>query len=197
MKTCRLLAVILLAFLPVATIFAEGVPGSFGYLDFNATLKLMPEYLEAQLKMQQIQSDFDSEIDRSKREFERKYVEFILEQDQMAPSIVAKRQKELQLLMDNNVQFREKIQRDIENSRKQLLEPIQQKLLTAIEEVSAQYDLDYVIDTATHTYIFINQRRGIDITNAVLVKLGIAVEEDVVNSLEIASEGAVQNQSNK
>lgn len=182
---------ILLALMPAAQIVAEGVPGSFGYLDFNSTLKMMPEYAEAQLRMQQIQADFDSEIERSKREFERKYVEFILEQDEMAPSIVAKRQKELQLLMDNNVQFRDKVQKDIENSRKELLAPIQQKLLTVIENVSNEYDLDYVIDTATHTYLFVNQRRGIDITNAVLVMLGVAVNDDELNTIEVA-EGAQQ-----
>ena len=65
MKTCRILTVLLLAFMPVATIMAEGIPGSFGYLDFNATMKMMPDYLEAQLRMQQIQSEFDDEIDNT------------------------------------------------------------------------------------------------------------------------------------
>lgn len=192
MKTCRILTVLLLAFMPVATIMAEGIPGSFGYLDFNATMKMMPDYLEAQLRMQQIQSEFDDEIDRSKRDFERKYVEFILEQNEMAPSIVAKRQKELQLLMDNNVQFRNKVQQEIENRRKELLAPIQQKLLTVIETVSEEYGLDYVIDTATHTYLYINQRRGINITNYVLVKLGVAVEPEELNGVDV-TEGSVQS----
>lgn len=185
MKTSRILTVLLLAFMPVATIMAEGIPGSFGYLDFNAVLKMMPEYAEAEMKMQQLQSDYDDEIERSKREFERKYVEFILEQDQMAPSIVAKRQKELQLLMDNNVQFRDRIHKLIENNRKELLEPIQQKMLSVIESVSEEMDLDYVIDTATHTYIYINQRRGINITDAVLVKLGVAADESDINSFKV------------
>ena len=62
--------------------------GKFGYIDFNSTLKLMPEYMEAELILQKTQSDYREEIERSKREFERNYIEFMLEQDQLSASIV-------------------------------------------------------------------------------------------------------------
>ena len=89
----------------------------------------MPDYVDAEQKLKKIQSDYKEEIERSKREFERQYINFILEQDHLSPSIVAKRQKELQLLMDNNVEFRDKVQSELETKRDSLLNPIKIKLL--------------------------------------------------------------------
>ena len=114
--------------------------GRFGYLDFNSTLKLMPEYLEAEINLQKTQSDYREEIERSKREFERKYIEFMLEQDHLSASIVAKRQKELQLLMDNNAEFRDKVQTDLENKREELLIPLKKKLMDGVDDIVASND---------------------------------------------------------
>ena len=73
MKVRLLLAVVLTNLF--LTVSAQ--EGKFGYIDFNSTLKLMPEYLEAEINLQKIQSDYKEEIERSKREFERVYIEFM------------------------------------------------------------------------------------------------------------------------
>ena len=147
--------------------------GKFGYLDFNSTLKLMPEYLEAEINLQKMQSDYRAEIERSKREFERQYIEFMLEQEHLSASIVAKRQKELQLLMDNNAQFRDKVQEELESQRINMLDPIKKKLLSAISKVCSDKNLDYVIDTGSQAYLVINPDKGVDISGSVFSLLGI------------------------
>ena len=147
--------------------------GKFGFIDFNATLRRMPDYIEAEAKLRNIQSVYQDELDRSKREFERQYIEFMLEQDHLSASIVAKRQKELQLMMDNNVQFRDDVQMELEAKRDELLIPLQKKLLNAVQEVSTELNLDYVVDTGKGTYLYINQERGVDISDQVGSRLGI------------------------
>ena len=157
--------------------------GQFGYISFNSTLKLMPEYLDAESNLQKIQADYHEEIERSKREFERQYIEFMLEQDHLSPSIVAKRQKELQLLMDNNAQFRDRVQSELEAKRAELLVPLKKKLLEAVSTVCIKQGLDYVIDIGAGTYLFINEERGIDISLQVYKALGIEREpEPIVES---------------
>lgn len=158
--------------------------GMFGYIDFNGTLKLMPEYMEAQINLQKIQSDYREEIERSKREFERQYIEFILEQDHLSASVVAKRQKELQLLMDNNARFRDNVQSELEAKRDELLVPLKTKLLNTITEVCNGQNLDYVIDTGKGTYLYINNSKGVDITGQVYKLLGIENQPE-----KIAEEG--------
>lgn len=170
MKTPRILFLIVL--LSVTTLLSAQ-EGKFGYIDFNGTLRLMPEYMEAQIILLKTQSDYREEIERSKREFERQYIDFMLEQDYLSPSIVAKRQKELQLLMDNNAEFRDKVQSELETKRDELLLPLKNKLMKAVSEISKEQDLDYVIDTGKGAYLFINPDKGVDISEVVYKKLGI------------------------
>ena len=176
MKVRILLAVILVnAFL---TLSAQ--EGKFGFIDFNATLRRMPEYLEAEINLRKIQNEYHEEIERSKREFERQYIEFMLEQDHLSASIVAKRQKELQLLMDNNAQFRDNVQLELEARRDEMLMPIKKKLLSAVSDVCTGQNLDYVVDTGKGTYLYINQEKGVDITDPVFEILGIERKTETV-----------------
>lgn len=167
--------------------------GMFGYIDFNGTLKLMPEYAEAQKNLQQTQSEYREEIERSKREFERQYVGFMLEQEHLSASIIAKRQKELQLLMDNNAEFRDRVQEELEAKRRDLVNPLRKKLLDAIAEVCVEKDLDYVVDTGAGTYLYINEERSVDISVDVFNRVGIEklasrLDEETQYSIEPDSE---------
>lgn len=177
MKTAKtLLTTILLSV--SAVLFAQ--EGKFGFIDFNETLRRMPDYKEAESTLRQIQSEYHEEIERSKREFERQYIEFMLEQDHLSPSIVAKRQKELQLLMDNNAQFRDDIQQELEARRDELLVPIKKKLLQAVSDVCTEKNLDYVVDTGKGTYLYINENRSVDITEDVYTRLGIEIVRETI-----------------
>ena len=169
MKVRILLALILAN----ASLMLQAQEGRFGYIDFNGTLRRMPDYIAAEANLSNIQSEYQDELDRSKREFERQYIEFMLEQDHLSASIVAKRQKELQLLMDNNAQFRDKVQMELESKREEMLLPLKKRLLEAVSEVCTQQNLDYVVDTGKGTYLYINQEKGVDISHMVYEKLGI------------------------
>ncbi|MBR4810435.1 MAG: OmpH family outer membrane protein [Bacteroidaceae bacterium] len=191
MKVKTLLAFILTN----AFLMLSAQEGKFGYIDFNGTLRIMPEYLEAENNLRQIQSDYHEEIERSKREFERQYIEFMLEQDHLSASIVAKRQKELQLLMDNNAQFRDNVQLELEARRDELLMPLKKKLMKVVSDVCIEKNLDYVVDTGKGTYLYINQEKGVDITDDVYKILGI--ERKVETVVEGGQPVLINDQNNK
>ena len=191
----RKLRLLLLAALSVSFLTISAQEGMFGYIDFNSTLKLMPEYMEAELNLQKIQSDYREEIERSKREFERKYIEFMLDQNSLSASVVAKRQKELQLLMDNNAQFRDKVQSELEAKRDELLVPIKKKLMETVSEVCMEQNLDYVIDTGKGTYLFINQNKGVDLSDNVYKRLGIVYQPE--NTITEGEQTVINNDNNK
>ena len=169
MKVRILLALILAN----ASLMLQAQEGRFGYIDFNGTLRRMPDYIAAEANLRNIQSEYQDELERSKREFERQYIEFMLEQDHLSASIVAKRQKELQLLMDNNAQFRDNVQMELESKREEMLLPLKKRLLEAVSEVCTQQNLDYVVDTGKGTYLYINQEKGVDLSHMVYEQLGI------------------------
>ena len=165
--------ILLALFLANAFLALSAQEGKFGYIDFNGTLRIMPEYLEAEKTLRDIQTDYHEEIERSKREFERQYIEFMLEQDHLSASIVAKRQKELQLLMDNNAQFRDNVQLELEARRDELLLPLKKKLMKVVSDVCVEKNLDYVVDTGKGSYLYINPEKGVDLTDDVYKILGI------------------------
>lgn len=165
--------ILLALFLANAFLTLSAQEGKFGFIDFNGTLRRMPDYIAAEVNLHNIQAEYQDELDRSKREFERQYIEFMLEQDHLSASIVAKRQKELQLLMDNNAQFRDNVQLELESKREEMLLPLKKRLLDAVSEVCMEQNLDYVVDTGKGTYLYINQERGVDISQTVCERLGI------------------------
>ncbi|MBO7437347.1 MAG: OmpH family outer membrane protein [Bacteroidaceae bacterium] len=165
--------ILLAIFLCNTFLMLSAQEGKFGFIDFNGALRRMPDYIAAEANLHNIQSEYQDELDRSKREFERQYIEFMMEQDHLSASIVAKRQKELQLLMDNNAQFKDNVQMELESKRDEMLLPLKKKLMTAVSEVCVEQNLDYVVDTGKGTYLYINQEKGVDISEMVYERLGI------------------------
>lgn len=165
--------ILLAIFLCNTFLMLSAQEGKFGFIDFNGALRRMPDYIAAEANLHNIQSEYQDELDRSKREFERQYIEFMMEQDHLSASIVAKRQKELQLLMDNNAQFKDNVQMELESKREEMLLPLKKKLMTAVSEVCVEQNLDYVVDTGKGTYLYINQEKGVDISEMVYERLGI------------------------
>lgn len=172
--------ILLAIFLCNTFLMLSAQEGKFGFIDFNGALRRMPDYIAAEANLRNIQSEYQDELDRSKREFERQYIEFMMEQDHLSASIVAKRQKELQLLMDNNAQFKDNVQMELESKREEMLLPLKKKLMTAVSEVCVEQNLDYVVDTGKGTYLYINQEKGVDISEMVYERLGIEKKTEKV-----------------
>ena len=88
-------------------------------------------------------------------------------------NVFKKRQKELQLLMDNNAKFKDDVQLQLQAKRDEMLTPLKKRLLSTVSEVCVELNLDYVVDTGKGTYLFINQEKGVDISDQVNTRLGI------------------------
>ena len=82
--------------------------------------------------------------------------------------------------MDNNAQFRDKVQSDLESMRSELLVPLKKKLMEAIATVCTEQTLDYVVDTGTGTYLYINPDKGVDISQAVYKLVGVEIVPEKV-----------------
>lgn len=137
----------------------------------------MPEYAVALDTLRHIEEEYTQEVERSDKEFYRQYMEYIHGQKLMSASILQKRQKELQHLYDESMEFKRTAKDSLAAERLILLEPIRQKLSKAIAKVGKRRGLDYVIDIAESAYLFINDDRGVDITQEVYKSLGIKEKE--------------------
>lgn len=164
-------------FLFLLTLFltSQAQDGQFGYINFDETMMLMPEYKLAEEKLQKLQDEYAQENDRQQNEFYRQYTEYLHGQKLLSPTIIMKRQKELQQLYDDNMEFNRTAKRSLAREREALLEPIKVKLLNAVNRVGKQMKLDYVIDMGSHSYLYIDTEKGIDISVQVYRAVGISV----------------------
>ena len=136
----------------------------FGYLSYTSVLKLMPDYIAAQRNIDDLRTKYDVEMKRVENEFNQKYEQFLEGQHDFAPSILQKRQAELQELMDKNIAFKQKAQQLLKDAETKAYEPVYQRLDTVIQRVGQALGLAFILNTDAHAVPFINTSLGVDVT---------------------------------
>ena len=104
--------IIFLTFTSLALMLAAGTECSaqkitFGYLNYTKVLHSMPDYATAQTTMQSIREQYDKEAAYNEDKFFKMYSDYIQGQKTFPEDIMLKRQKELQVAMDQGIKFRE------------------------------------------------------------------------------------------
>lgn len=136
----------------------------FGYLSYTSVLKLMPDYIAAQRNIDDLRTKYDIEMKRVENEFNQKYEQFLEGQHDFAPSILQKRQAELQELMDKNIAFKQKAQQLLKDAETKAYEPVYQRLDTVIQRVGQALGLAFILNTDAHAVPFIDTSVGVDVT---------------------------------
>lgn len=151
----------------------EAVAFRFGSINYGEVLSAMPEYAQAEAQMLDLRAKYDAEMKASEEEFNAKYENFLAEQRNYAPSILRKRQSELEDMMKRNEQFRVESIRLLEQARTDMLSTAKAKLDAVISEIAAAYSLAFVLNTDSDAVPFLNKAMSYDITAAVKEKLQI------------------------
>ena len=146
----------------------------FGYLSYNDVLRAMPEYAQAQKSLDDLKKTYDAEMTRAEQDFSKKFAEYIDGQKSFPENIMLKRQKELQQLMNQSLQFKKEAQELLTKAEAELMEPVHARLKDAIQTVGKQRKYAYVLNTDANAYPYISgEGEAEDCTDAVLTHLGI------------------------
>lgn len=137
---------------------------TFGYINYNNVLQAMADYALAQQTMQNLRQQYDKEAAYNEDKFFKMYSDYIQGQKSFPQDIMLKRQKELQVAMDQGIAFRQQSEKNLEKAEQELLEPIRQKLDAAISTVAREKGYAFVLNTAGHACPYINPLDGTDIT---------------------------------
>ncbi len=152
----------------------EPVPASvvkerhFGYLSYSEALKAMPGYTQAQSSIEELKSNYDKEMERAEQEFTKKFNEFVDGQKSFPENILLKRQKELQMLMEQSIKFKDEAQKLLTKAENELMQPIIDKLNGILTKIGTERNYDYILNTDSNAYPFVNADRGEDIMEAVI-----------------------------
>ena len=148
--------------------FVVGAQVKFGHLSFDQVFKTMPEYVLAQANLNDLRAKYDAEMKRVEDEFNRKYEEFLDGQADFAPTILQKRQSELQELLIKNVAFKAESERLLRQAEADTYAPIREKLQNAIRKVGAEQGYAFILNTDGDACPYIDPEMGEDVTELVI-----------------------------
>ena len=150
----------------------------FGYVSYEQVLKEMPEYTQAMQDLSALKAKYEAEAQKGEEEFQSKFVDFLQGQKDFPQAIMQKRQAELQALMESGVAFRQKSQELIASAEKDIFGEARKRLNRALLEVGVEYGYGFILNTDDNNCPYINPVIGVDVTNLVREKLGLAVVQE-------------------
>ena len=156
---------------PVAVSMPQAPALKFGYLSYNQAFEAMPDYAIAQQNMRELKVKYEAEMTRVEKEFNEKYEDFLEGQRDFPPSILRKRQMELQELMTKNVMFKEESRKLLEQAREDVYAPLHDKLAQVLTELAEANGLAFILNTDDHACPYLNPAMGIDLNEAVRQRL--------------------------
>lgn len=136
----------LLVFFATATM-AGAQSLRYGYFSLDSIFTAMPEYAAAQKNLSDLRAKYDEEMKRAESEFNAKYEEFLETQRDLIPSILYKRQTELQEIMEKNVAFKKEAARLLEEARKDAYAPLRARIFEAVRRIGGERGFAFVLNT--------------------------------------------------
>ena len=166
----KTLLFLLLLLAPILPAVAQNA-ARYGCLSRQALLQQMPETRRAQQELDSLRAQFDRETQYNAAGFQRQFSEFLQVQKSLSEPLLRKRQADLQVAMERALAFRREGQALLDDARKRLFRPIEERLDAAIRVVGAERGYDLVIDTDSSAAPYVSPTLSEDATPFVHEKL--------------------------
>lgn len=147
---------------------AQQMLPKFGYFNLSTLMKAVPEYAAAQKNIAELRVKYEAETKRSEDEFNKKYEEFLDGQRDFAPTIMQKRQAELQDMMEKNIAFKKEAQRLLAQAEQDAMAPVKGKVLDAVRKLGQQRGYAFILNADGDAVPYIDMAYGDNLNDAVL-----------------------------
>lgn len=144
-----------------------GAQVKLGYFSYEEAFVSMPEYAIAQANLKDLRAKYDAETKRVEEEFNRKYEEFLEGQSDFAPTILQKRQTELQELLKKNVAFKAEAAKLLKQAETEAYAPLREKLSKVIAKIGEEGGYAFILNTDGDACPYINPEMGEDVSAAI------------------------------
>ncbi len=146
MKTIFTTATLLLIF--AASSFAQ----RFVFVDTEYILDNIPEYKQAQKKIDEITDGWRTEIDRRYKEIDELYRAYQAEQVLMPEDMKIKKQKEIENKENAVKEFQKQkfgFEGELFTKKQELVKPIQDKIYNEIQKMATEKAYDFIFDKSS------------------------------------------------
>ena len=180
------LAIFVTVFFAIVHIYAQKI----GVVDTNYILSKLPQYKEAESRLNSQISQWQSDLQKLQADYERKREAFENEKVLLVGEQLKMREKEvvdMEASIRNTIGARFGSNGEVNQLRSNLTKPFQDQIWNAIKTVSTKNNLGIVLDKSNNiSVIFLDKKY--DYTDAVLSLLGKNISKD-----EKASSGSVSS----
>ena len=147
----------------------------YAIIDTKYILDKMPEYKDAQKKLDDIAAQWQKELDDQQAELDKMYRDYDAEQVMLSDDLKKKREDQLfskEKTMRDQQRKRFGFEGDLFKKRQELVKPIQDKVYNAVQKLAAQRSYDFILDKSEGiTVIFADPK--LDKSDEVLKELGV------------------------
>ena len=165
---------VILFFILIAGVTGHTDAQQFGYVNTEYILKQIPEYQQAQKKLDKIAKEWRKEIDKRKKKIEEMYKDYQAEQVLMTEEMKRKREQKITQKEQAVQKFREQkfgYKGELYQKRKELVEPIQNKVYNQVQKVAKENNYDFIFDKSNGVnMLYANDRY--DVSDEVLKGMG-------------------------
>ncbi|MDD4589740.1 MAG: OmpH family outer membrane protein [Parabacteroides sp.] len=160
------LIVLLLVMFPLCAFAQEKI----AFVNSQEIVPSMPEFVAMQKQMSDMEAQYKKELKVMEDEYNKKYADFVQQQDSLTENIKVRRQQELQDIQERSQNFVQQSQQDFQKKQQELFAPIQDKVKKAIKAVGDEKGYTYIIDPQAILY---TGTGAVDATPLVKTKLGL------------------------
>ena len=147
----------------------------YAIVDTKYILDKLPDYKEAQKKLDQVSEQWQKEIEAKQAELDKMYKDFDAEQVMLSDVLKKKRQDEIFVKEKETRDLQRKrfgFEGDLFKKRQELVKPVQDKVFNAIQKLAVDKQYDFILDKSEGiTVIFADPK--LDMSDNVLRNLGI------------------------
>jgi len=152
-----------------------GFSQKYAIIDTKYILDKMPDYKDAQKKLDDVAAGWQKEIDTKQAELDKMYRDFEAEQVMLSDDLKKKREDQLFLKEKELRDLQRKrfgFEGDLFKKRHELVKPVQDKVYSAIQKMAVQRSYDFILDKSEGiTVIFADPK--LDKSEDVLKELGV------------------------
>ena len=156
----------------VLPLFAMAQTVKLGYINSQEVMMMMPEVNDVEKQLAEFNEKNMKYLQDMEKEIQDKYAKYEQEKDNMTDAIRRVQEEELMGLQQRLQTTYQALQQEAQKKQTELIQPLQEKLRVAIENVSKKQGLTMVYDMMSGAILY-KSEAAIDITPAVKKELGI------------------------
>ncbi len=167
----------------VALSVSAAVAQRVAYVDSEYILKHIPEYVSAQKQLDDLSTNWQEEVDKQYGEIERLYKAYQNDQVLLNDDMRKRREDEIVNKEKQVKEFQRQkfgFEGDLYKERIKLVQPVQDRVAKAIQDVANAQGLDLILDKGSEvTFLFANPK--LDKSNDIITKLGFKADPSLAN----------------